>query len=215
MMDWRTAKILAIDTETTGVDSAKDRIVELAGVECSGQSVLNRRGTLVNPSMAIPAESTAIHGITDAMVGGKPTLAEVAPKFLPRVEAAEVIVGYNVRFDIGFLSEQCPGFAEAIDGKPILDACPLSKRLAKREGWRLGGGAQKLTAMAERFGIQPRGSAHRATTDAIMAVDVLFAVAPLLPLDRDAWRAHWQVAEIQDEEDRLFQEWLDRKNGGA
>ena len=71
--------LVFIDLETTGVDIVKDRIVEMAllGLKPNGQSEVKVHR--VNPTVPIPAESTAIHGITDEDVKDKPTFQEIMP----------------------------------------------------------------------------------------------------------------------------------------
>jgi len=70
--------IVFFDLETTGVDTAKDRIVEISMVKVmpDGEQIVKTRK--LNPGMHIPAEATAIHGITDEDVRDCPTFAQVA-----------------------------------------------------------------------------------------------------------------------------------------
>ena len=70
--------IIFFDLETTGVDTAKDRIVEIsmAKIMPDGEEIVKTRK--LNPEMHIPEEATAIHGITDEDVKDCPTFAQVA-----------------------------------------------------------------------------------------------------------------------------------------
>ena len=70
--------IIFFDLETTGVDTAKDRIVEIsmAKIMPDGEEIVKTRK--INPEMHIPEEATAIHGITDEDVKDCPTFAQVA-----------------------------------------------------------------------------------------------------------------------------------------
>ena len=70
--------IVFFDLETTGVDTAKDRIVEISMVKVmpDGEQIVKTRK--LNPGIHIPAEATAIHGITDEDVRDCPTFAQVA-----------------------------------------------------------------------------------------------------------------------------------------
>jgi len=63
-----------IDVETTGFSATRDRIVEVACALIDGERIVGRWATLVDPGIAIPAYATAVHGITDEMVGGAPRL---------------------------------------------------------------------------------------------------------------------------------------------
>lgn len=210
-MMWRESAVLAIDIETTGLDPEADRVVELAGCVFQGSDLVSRRGTLINPGVDIPAEASAVHGIGNADVAGAPKLAQVAPRFLVHVRQADAIVAFNSRFDLPFLDASCPGFAEARSGKPVLDPFPVAKAIAKRNGWPLGGGRMKLTALCERFGIPMRGDAHRATTDAIAAVELLHVVGPMWGLSDGLEAASGEVAALVEQDQRDFEAYLERK----
>jgi len=100
----QSMKILYLDLETTGLDTSRDRVVEIGMVledEDTGQK--ESLESLVNPGMPIPAEVTAIHGIKDADVKNQPSLAQVLPKIKLWVEGCDVLAGYNVSFDLKVL----------------------------------------------------------------------------------------------------------------
>ncbi|MFF8919026.1 3'-5' exonuclease [Streptomyces sp. NPDC015032] len=88
-----------LDTETTGL-TATSRIVEIAITTAAGEVLLN---TLLNPGEPIPAEATAIHGITDAMVEeGAPTFSEILPRLTEALAGRRVVI-YNREYDTGRL----------------------------------------------------------------------------------------------------------------
>lgn len=96
-----------IDVETTGVDLAVDRIVELAVVRCDAHGqVLDEWHTLIDPQCAMGAEW--VHGIDDGMVAGAPTFADVAPRLLQSLDGA-VLVAHNASFDHRFVSAELRG----------------------------------------------------------------------------------------------------------
>ncbi len=94
------------DLETTGVNVVKDRIVEISIYKVMPDGSSDSMTRLVNPTIPIPAEVTAIHGIKDADVADAPTFAQLAPAldvFLKNCDLA----GYNSnRFDIPMLIEE-------------------------------------------------------------------------------------------------------------
>src|SRR5262245_25448091 len=71
---------VSLDTETTGLDVRRDRLLSVAAIPLHGAHLLRaaRFDRLVNPGRRIPAASTAVHGITDAMVDGAPAFAAIA-----------------------------------------------------------------------------------------------------------------------------------------
>lgn len=95
-----------IDLETTGINVSSDRIVELSVLKISPNGKEEWMSTRVNPEMAIPPKTTAIHGITDADVLNAPTFKEVAKKLALFLEGCD-LAGYNaIKFDIPVLAEE-------------------------------------------------------------------------------------------------------------
>lgn len=98
--------IVFFDIESTGVDPVKDRIIELSMLRITPEGVETSLRVLVHPEMSIPAESTAVHGISDEDVAGKPTFKEVATQVASFMEDCD-LGGYNcLRFDIPMLAEE-------------------------------------------------------------------------------------------------------------
>ena len=98
--------IIFFDLETTGVDTAKDRIVEISLVKVmpDGEEIVKTRR--INPQMPIPAEATAIHGITDDDVKDCPVFAQIA-KSLDQFMRGCDFGGFNSnRFDLPMLVEE-------------------------------------------------------------------------------------------------------------
>ena len=77
--------IIFFDLETTGVDTARDRIVEISMIKVmpDGEEIVKTRR--INPGMHIPEEATAIHGITDDDVKDEPTFAQIAANLSGRL----------------------------------------------------------------------------------------------------------------------------------
>jgi DNA polymerase-3 subunit epsilon len=93
--------IIVLDTETTG-RTADDAVVEIAWASIDDEmEVIEQVATLIDPGRPIPPEVTAVHGITDQMVVGAPTLerfmTEVAS--VPFATGSILVIGHNVDFD--------------------------------------------------------------------------------------------------------------------
>ena len=87
---------LYLDTETTGFSpAAGDAVVEIAIVDDFGCSVIN---TLVNPRRSIPWQARNIHGISDEMVRGKPTLDQLLPRIHEIVAGEQVVIYRKKQF---------------------------------------------------------------------------------------------------------------------
>jgi len=143
--------LLFLDTETTGLSAAAgDRIVEVAIIDESGRALID---TLVNPGRSIPVSATRIHGITDRMVCGAPTLDQLMPEIRRIVGGSHVVI-YNATYDAPFFPEHL-GFAARI-------SCAM-RQYAEVQSCRW----VKLEVAAQAAGHRWTGQAHRAFADAM------------------------------------------------
>jgi DNA polymerase-3 subunit epsilon len=98
--------IVFFDLETTGVNIATDKIVEIAILKVFPNGNKESKTWLVNPEMEIPKESSEIHGITNEQVATEPTFKELAQKVNEMVAGCD-LAGFNSnRFDIPLLAEE-------------------------------------------------------------------------------------------------------------
>ncbi len=106
-MDLKLKRPIAfIDLETTGINVSADRIVELSVLKISPNGKEEWMSTRINPEIAIPPKSTAIHGITDEDVADAPLFKEVGKKLAVFLEGCD-LAGYNaIKFDIPVLAEE-------------------------------------------------------------------------------------------------------------
>jgi DNA polymerase-3 subunit epsilon len=162
----RDVTFCVLDLETTGGSPIDCAITEIGAVKVRGGECLGTFQTLVNPGRAIPPEITVLTGITQTMVVRAPRIESVLPTFLQFLGDA-VVVGHNVRFDLGFL-----GAALARDDRPrltnaVVDTVALARRLVRDEvpNCRLG-------TLASHLRLDHRPS-HRALDDALATADLL------------------------------------------
>ncbi|NOR28636.1 MAG: 3'-5' exonuclease [Lutibacter sp.] len=98
--------IIFFDLETTGINIAKDRIVEISILKIFLNGNKESKTWLVNPEMEIPKESSDIHGITNEKVVTEPTFNELALEVSKMIEGCD-LAGFNSnRFDIPLLAEE-------------------------------------------------------------------------------------------------------------
>ncbi len=98
--------ICFFDLETTGTDICKDRIVEISILKVFPNGNKECRTWLVNPEMAIPAECTVVHGITNEKVANEPTFRELSHTIYNMIKDSD-LAGFNSdRFDIPLLAEE-------------------------------------------------------------------------------------------------------------
>ncbi|MCX7324523.1 MAG: DUF294 nucleotidyltransferase-like domain-containing protein [Hyphomicrobiales bacterium] len=94
---------LALDTETTGLDIRKARVIEIG---LSGHNLPGAWSRLINPEVPIAPASTSIHGITDAMVADAPRFGEVWGEARGLI-GSHVIIGHSLGFDLAILKGEC------------------------------------------------------------------------------------------------------------
>lgn len=146
---------LYLDTETTAFSPPNgDRIVELAIVDDAGRKLLD---TLVDPERSIPRDAAAIHGITDSMVRGMPTLRTIMPALKRIVVGSKHVVIYKSTFD-------APFFPDSLWRGVKVD-CAM-RRFAELHG---SGRWQKLHVAAAHCGHVWSGKQDRALADALTA----------------------------------------------
>lgn len=153
--------LVAFDTETTGLSPAGERVVELAAVRLE-RGTREEFSFLVDPGVPIPPGAQRVHGISDAMVKGRPPLARVLPDFLEFASGA-VWVAHNAPFDIGFLAVGLQRAGLPLPDAPVLDSLELARALQS------GPANYKLSTLI-RFLRLPGGEAHRALGDAAMCL---------------------------------------------
>ena len=98
--------IIFFDLETTGINIAKDRIVEISILKVFPNGNKESKTWLVNPEMEIPKEASDIHGITNERVVTEPTFNELAAEVNKMIKGCD-LAGFNSnRFDIPLLAEE-------------------------------------------------------------------------------------------------------------
>ena len=179
--DWEKAIYLALDFETTGLDPARERVVEigairfvpvtagLSGAEGRRATELGAMASLVKPGIRMPREVIAIHGITGEDVEDAPPFKEVAPA-LSALASGAYIVAHNAPFDLAFLRAELARAGLPPPLNPVIDTRLLAKAAFP------GLSSYRLVHLASRFGIEP-GRAHRALDDARTCMDLLVLCA--------------------------------------
>ena len=98
--------LVFFDTETTGVNIALDRIIELCAIKVCPDKTQDMFLQRFNPGISIPPEATAIHGITDEMVANEPRFSAKANEIVDFFSGCD-LAGYNlIKFDVPLLVEE-------------------------------------------------------------------------------------------------------------
>lgn len=182
--------LTVLDTETTGVSPAYGAtLVEIARVEIEGGAVASAWSSLVRPRRTIPPGATAVHGITDAMVGGAPLPGEIAPAFRESL-GDRTLVFHNASFDLPFLVAMIREAAAPRILNPVVDTLGLARGL-------FGPGSNSLGELASRLGFEPEG-VHRALVDARTTAAVFLALAARWEAERGVRSLAELAAASQD-----------------
>lgn len=173
-------RLIALDTESTGLSAKSDRLVELAALEFDAETGAPIRALhhYINPQRPVPAESTEIHGLTEAFLADKPTFPAVAEELLEFVSGATAVI-HNARFDVGMLDAElkrikAAEFSKCVDA--VQDTLAISRQTLKAR-------SHTLDALCDRFGID---RSARVLHGALLDCELLAAVYPQLIT---AWQA--------------------------
>lgn len=155
------------DLETTGVNVTQDRIIEIAVIKLMPNGDTIRKTNRINPTITIPAESSAIHGITNEDIKGKPTFKEVAKEYAKFFEGSD-LAGFNIlKFDMPVLVEEFLRADVEFDysRKKLIDAQRIFHMMEKRT----------LSAAVKFYLNSELTGAHSAEADTQATMDVLLA----------------------------------------
>lgn len=156
-----------LDLETTGLNPRQDRIVELAIVRVAPGGEVLERARRFNPGVPIPAEATAVHGISDADVAGEPAFSQTARSLLDLLDPCD-LAGFNIRrFDLPMLIAEFrrAGLRFDVRDRGIVDIQAIFHREEKRD----------LSAAARFYLGRDHEDAHSAMGDTRTSAAVLLA----------------------------------------
>jgi DNA polymerase-3 subunit epsilon len=174
-----TPRVLVFDVETTGTDKKRDQIIELCvqtGLDDGAPSRIWR----FRPAVAITPGAQAVHGITIEDLAGCPSFAECAAEVAAVFAECDVVVGYNLAFDIDMIQaeyERCGLPLLDFAGKTIVDAFRLWQQCEPRS----------LQHAHLRFVGNAFEAAHTASADVAATGRVLAGMLRAFELDGQDW----------------------------
>lgn len=161
-----TRPIAVLDLETTGVNVEQDRIVEITVARFDPLShSWSSRHNLVDPCRDIPAEVSAIHGITAETVKGQPPFRGIAVRVSALLAGADLIGFHHRRFDVKMIAAECRrvGLPDPCEGARLIDACDIFHKREPRD----------LAAAMQFYCGDSHEDAHGTTADVIATLRVL------------------------------------------
>lgn len=173
-----TIPIVVLDTETTGLyPGLGHRVVEIGAVRLENWQPVAEFSQLIYPERPMDAKASAVSGISDADLLGKPTFAEVEPALSAMMDGA-LLVAHNASFDAGFLgmeyfiARRAGSRPAELSGprQPVLPNPWLCTLLLARRHFYFG--RNNLGHIAHKLGVR-MGRAHRALNDVYMTAEIL------------------------------------------
>ncbi len=149
-------QIVIVDTETTGLNSDSDELIEIAAVKMDGPDVVEEFQTFVDPRRSIPEFITELTGISSSDVSGAPGPIE-AVRMLDTFCEQSLLVAHNARFDRDFVGRHAKAPSDLADRSRWIDSLTLSRIALPRLI------AHDQQTLCDAFGID-RGN-HRAIGD--------------------------------------------------
>lgn len=159
---------IIFDTETTGLDSSADRIIEIGAVELENRFLTGRSfHVFINPEgREVHPEALAVHGIGNDQLVDKPKFREIMQEWMD-FTAGATLIAHNANFDVGFFNAEFArvGFPP-IDPSIVVDSLHLARR-------RHPMGPNSLDALCKRYGIDnSRREKHGALLDSELLAEV-------------------------------------------
>ncbi|QEK39308.1 DNA polymerase III subunit epsilon [Candidatus Nesciobacter abundans] len=138
--------IIILDTETTGLDPQKDKIIEIGCVKISDRKIsTDSFQVFINPGIEISEESQNIHGITNEFIKDKPKFESVYSEFSNFIKDS-ILVAHNASFDMSFLNAEIKRLKHPILKNEVIDTLKVARK-------KFPGSPANLNALAKRFNI--------------------------------------------------------------
>lgn len=148
-----------VDLETTGLDPMVDEIIEIGAIKYKNGIEVSRFQTLVKPESPISDFISQLTGITNEMVCDAPKIENALPQFLEYV-GSQIVLGYNVNFDINFLYDNCEYAGLPSFSNDFVDVYRICRRVFRDLP------NHKLKTVCDYLNI-PQPIEHRAIADCI------------------------------------------------
>ena len=214
-------KEVLLDTETTGLSSVNDKIIEIACIEIEDHIPTGEKfHVFLNPEMEISQGAYDTHGISKEFLKDKPKFNDVAKDFIKFIDGKKLVI-HNAEFDLAFLNKELKEVGEKqISKDNIVDTLNVARE-------KFPGAQNSLDALCKRFKIDnSRRQKHSALLDCELLAKVYIELfekkEPTLEFDSDTQDETIKnvksikdrkqiIVQITDEEKRLHKEFLQKE----
>ena len=197
-------KEVLLDTETTGLSSVKDKIIEIACIEIDDHIPREKFHVFLNPEMEISQGAYETHGITREFLNDKPKFKDIAKEFQEFINEKKLII-HNADFDLAFLNKELKEAGlSIISSSNVIDTLNVSRE-------KFPGSQISLDALCKRFNIDnSRRQKHSALLDCELLAKVYIELfekkEPSLELNIDNDEPHVQNVKTLKNRKHLIQE---------
>lgn len=177
---WITLPLGGFDTETTGIDATRERIVSACVMLVDGSKV-SMRTWLLNPGIEIPAEAARVHGITTERAAAEGMdyaqgLGEIRDTINSAWRAGRAMVAYNASYDATIISSELARLGmEPLVGGLLVDPLVIDRAC---DPDRVG--RRRLTDAVRHYGLT-MGTAHTADADTLAAIRLAWVLGRRFP----------------------------------
>ena len=214
-------KEILLDTETTGLSSVNDKIIEIACIEIEDHIPTGEKfHVFLNPEMEISQGAYDTHGISKEFLRDKPKFNDVAKDFIKFIDGKKLVI-HNAEFDLAFLNKELKEVGEKqISKDNIVDTLNVARE-------KFPGAQNSLDALCKRFKIDnSRRQKHSALLDCELLAKVYIELfekkEPTFEFDSDAQDETIKnvksikdrkqiIVQITDEEKKLHKEFLQKE----
>lgn len=173
--DYRKVDYVALDLETSGLDSHRDHILSIGHVTIHAQRIYldTARHRLLQTPAQLQSGNVGIHRLTDDMLAEGQTLTEALHKLLPEL-AGKVLLAHHAQIEIGFLRAACQRVFNADWLMPVVDTQWLARRRLEHHHAVYQPAALRLANLRKAHHL-PRYPAHHALSDALATAELFLA----------------------------------------
>jgi len=201
--DWRDLIIGVFDLETTGLNPAKDRIVEFGLVRFKGGKPIDSYVKLMGSSVKISKGAEKANGISNEDIKGKKTFDDYSIKIFKKLKKCDVLCAYNEQFDRSFLTTGFKKNHLSFPKRYVIDPLIISRFLSPTaRSHDLDSVMQLTRTMPDRRDLKKlkiKAKRHRADYDSYVTGLVLYKLSFLLPKN---------LNELLYVQDWMYRYWL-------
>ena len=197
-------KEVLLDTETTGLSSVSDKIIEIACIEIEDHIPTGKKfHVFINPEMEISQGAYDTHGISKEYLKDKPKFNEIASDFVDFIKDKKLVI-HNAEFDMAFLNKELKdsGF-DKLSNEFVVDTLNIARE-------KFPGAQNSLDALCKRFRIDnSRRQKHSALLDcellAKVYIELLEKKEPSFEFDSDDDEQIKNVRVVKDRKQIILQ----------